>query len=610
MLTIKALTVFTTLACVSAQVTFTGTTVSLNGVDYFIDPHVAGKLPRGKCNVANDSSSDWGLQPAVVIAEKTGLQSISSTLTNWTKTDDVFQKAFAECIFGATPGATLAFDKAVLVHSLEGAKLASGPYFVNSKTGNAHRVFRLYDDYAQSFTQSVIQQEDGSFEQLRGRVGTLDTPTVAVPSRLYYTKTKERPLAGVRVGVKDLYQLKGVKTSNGNRAWYHLYDAANETSAAVQKLMDAGAVVLGLQALSQFANGDTVNADFVDIPMPFNPRGDGYQIAHGSSNGGATSMASYEWLDLALGSDTGGSIRLPALSSGVFGNRPTHGIGSLDNVTPLSPAMDTPGLFARDLKLWDIAQEVLYQGYDRYGGKTPKIIYTLDLPNGTDQMATIVREFVAKTANATGAKVVALNMTKLWEDTRPKAANGTSYVDLLSKTYATLITKDQVRLVGDKFFKDYAAKHDGRKPYLNPSVDIRWKYAAKNVSDADLQQAHFNMTLFGDWFNTHVAKKNNATCSDSLVRYHDQFTTPIRRDTYTPGATVPIGFTLGRYSIFSGAPESAFPVGETLDVSDITGHKEKFPVGMAVLAARGCDGVLVNLAKDLVKAGVIAEPKS
>lgn len=605
----KVLSALAALSTASAQVTFTGTTVTLNGVDYFIDPHVAGKLPCGKCN-STTKGSDFYLQPVTVVAENVELASLSATLTNWTKIDDVFQSSFTECIFGNKAGAAVAFDKAVVVHSTDdGAKLPSGPYFVNRASGHAHKVFRLYDDYAQSFTQSVIQQDDGSFEQLRGKVGTLGTPTVAVPSRLYYTKTKEKPLAGVRVGVKDLYQLKGIKTSNGNRAWYHLYPAANETSASVQKLMDAGAVVLGLQALSQFANGDTVNADFVDIPMPFNPRADGYQMAHGSSNGGATSMASYEWLDLALGSDSGGSIRLPALSTGVFGNRPTHGIGSLENVTPLSPVLDTPGLFARDVQLWDTAQGLLYKGYESYTGKTPKTIYTLDLPNGTDQLSAVVQGFVSKTAKTTGAKVVALNMTKLWASTRPAAANGMDFKDMLSRTYAVLISKDQTRLVRDKFFKDYAAKHDGRKPYLNPSPDIRWKFAA-NVTDAELQQAHANMTLFGNWFNEHVARKDGASCSDSLVMYHDMFTVPKRRDIYTPGATLPLSFNLGRYSIYSGAPESAFPVGETVEVSEITGHKEKYPVGMAVLAAKGCDALLVKLARDLVDAKVLKEPET
>ncbi|MFW2516840.1 amidase family protein, partial [Aliarcobacter butzleri] len=83
---------------------------------------------------------------------------------------------------------------------------------------------------------------------------------------------------------------------------------------------------MGLQKASQFANGEVATADWVDYHAPFNPRGDGYRDASSSSSGAGASIASYEWLDLAIGSDTGGSIRGPATVQGLFGNRPTHGL--------------------------------------------------------------------------------------------------------------------------------------------------------------------------------------------------------------------------------------------------------------------------------------------
>ena len=202
-------------------------------------------------------------------------------------------------------------------------------------------VYRLYEDFAGAFTESLLQTPSGEFTFLSAQIPSSASLTVGVPSRLYYTKTISKPLAGIRLGIKDIFQLAGVKNSDGNRAYYSLYPAAKSTGPAVQNLIDAGAIIVGHQKASQFANGEEATADWVDYHSPFNPRGDGYQDPSSSSSGAGASIASYPWLDLALGSDTGGSIRGPSEVQGIFGNRPSHGLVALDNVMrtylPLSP---------------------------------------------------------------------------------------------------------------------------------------------------------------------------------------------------------------------------------------------------------------------------------
>lgn len=76
----------------------------------------------------------------------------------------------------------------------------------------------------------------------------------------------------LRLGVKDIFDLKGLRTSGGNRAFYDLYPARNTTGPAVQRLIDAGAIVVGKMGTVQFANGDNPTADWVDFHCPFNPR--------------------------------------------------------------------------------------------------------------------------------------------------------------------------------------------------------------------------------------------------------------------------------------------------------------------------------------------------
>lgn len=221
--------------------------------------------------------------------------------------------------------------------------LPSGPYFVSSD-GDLYQPYRLYSDIAGAFTQALIPgARDGFYDPLPATLAGIASPGIAVPSRLYYTKTAEKPLAGIRTGIKDLYDVAGVKTGDGNRAFYALYPPKTKNALVVQRLIDAGAVLVGKVKTSQFANGEQATADWVDYHSPFNPRGDGYQDPSSSSSGSGAASGSYAWLDLTLGSDTGGSIRGPSQVQGLFGNRPTHGIVPLTGVMPLAPQLDTPG---------------------------------------------------------------------------------------------------------------------------------------------------------------------------------------------------------------------------------------------------------------------------
>lgn len=169
--------------------------------------------------------------------------------------------------------------------NLKNGTLPNGPYFT-SASGKLYNAYRLYADIAGAFSESSITSPDGLHTVLPVNVPG-QSLAVAVPSRLHFTKTDAKPLAGVRLGVKDIYDVAGLRTSNGNRAWYGLYPEANETATAVQKLVDAGAVIIGKMKTSQFANGETATADWVDYHAPFNPRGDGYLDPSSSSAGPA-----------------------------------------------------------------------------------------------------------------------------------------------------------------------------------------------------------------------------------------------------------------------------------------------------------------------------------
>ncbi|KAF7538699.1 hypothetical protein G7054_g2743 [Neopestalotiopsis clavispora] len=604
-----------------AQIVSQGITLSLDGIDYFVSPISQGKILTGAIQSANLATA-FGFAPITVVAENVQPDSLGKLFSNWTVADDVWQPGFTGAVVMTNSSGCETLNTSYYsgiqssVFSLSGAlTVPTGPYFLNVFSGEVHQAYRLYEDFAGAFLEPLLQQPDGKFQTLSAHVQSSASLTIGVPSRLYFTRTAEKPLAGVRVGVKDLYDLAGVKSSRGNRAWYALYPPANVTGPAIQNLIDAGAVIVGTQKLSQFANGENPTADWVDYHAPFNPRGDGYQSPSSSSSGAGASIASYEWLDLAVGSDTGGSIRGPAGVSGIFGNRPSHGLVSLDYVMPMAPTLDTSGFLARDPYIWGAAQAAMYgDNFTSFADTAPSYptkIYTLDFPANDTAEGQMINEFASSLASMLQATLTAYDIDEQWATTGPAEVASLNFTELLSTTYAALITKEQIPLVREPFYSDYATVHDGRLPYIDPSPRNRWGWA-DTQPDSILDDAKTNKTLFMDWFNTEVLPPvdDPLMCSSGIL-LHTQSTGSFGdRDTYGDEPGVPLGWSLSRMTIFAEVPDSVFPLGEVASVSDITNHTEYLPVSVDIMVAKGCDGLIPRLAQDLVSAGVLSVPKT
>ena len=103
--------------------------------------------------------------------------------------------------------------------------------------------------------------------------------------------------------MKDNYHIRGTRTSLGNRAYYETSFVQDITAEAVSRLIHAGAQIIGKAHLSSFAMMEHPTQS-VDYQAPFNPRGDGYLITGGSSGGNAAAVATYDWLDVSLVSDS------------------------------------------------------------------------------------------------------------------------------------------------------------------------------------------------------------------------------------------------------------------------------------------------------------------
>jgi Asp-tRNA(Asn)/Glu-tRNA(Gln) amidotransferase A subunit family amidase len=128
-------------------------------------------------------------------------------------------------------------------------------------------------------------------------------PAVAVSSRLRSEPAKDKPLNGLRFAAKDNFNLKGIRTSFGSKAYLNTYGPQSETAETVKQLIGLGATITGKVKMTQFGNWEEP-IQSADYQAPWNPRADGFQSPGGSSSGPAAALAAYEWLDVTLGSDS------------------------------------------------------------------------------------------------------------------------------------------------------------------------------------------------------------------------------------------------------------------------------------------------------------------
>jgi amidase len=173
-------------------------------------------------------------------------------------------------------------------------------------------------------------------------------------------------LAGSTFAVKDIFDVEGTITGRGNPDWLASHDPAPANAPAVQALLDAGAELVGKTITDELAF--SVVGMNPHYGTPTNVAAPG-RVPGGSSSGSAAAVGG-GIVDLALGSDTGGSVRVPASYNGIYGMRPSHGRISLEGVMPLAPSFDTVGWFARDPALLAAAGRVLLQD-DRPGPQQP-----------------------------------------------------------------------------------------------------------------------------------------------------------------------------------------------------------------------------------------------
>ena len=246
---------------------------------------------------------------------------------------------------------------------------------------SAARMIRVGELSPVELTRAVLDR----VESLNDRMAMFITVTAdhamaraEAAERALKDKADLGALHGVPISLKDLFDTKGIRTTAGSRVFADRFPEENST--VTQRLDDAGAVLVGKTNLHEFAFGATsVNPHYGAVRNPWDPD----RIAGGSSGGSAVSVALSAALG-SMGSDTGGSIRIPAGLTGTVGLKPTYGRVSIAGVVPLSWSLDHVGPMTRTVEDAAIMLEAIagHDPRDSYSRKVPVPAYSQELEGG------------------------------------------------------------------------------------------------------------------------------------------------------------------------------------------------------------------------------------
>jgi hypothetical protein len=560
----------------------------------------------------------------------------------------------------------IACNGAPVVEGLD--NLEPGPYIAKilDNVASFSMVYRLYIDRYRTFIFGAYESA-GSFKPFPVNIAKYQDPLIPVPSRIY-SWSDDRPFAGFRVAIKDLYDIAGLQTAGGSRAWAEITPTANETAPAIQRLIDLGAHLVGKQKTAQFASGANP-WDWYDVQYPFNPRGDEWLTCSASSAGAGCSMAAYDWLDHAIGSDTGSSVRRPAAVSGTYGNRPSQGMITLERVQPLGAAQDTAGLFARDpytfayfARHWytpELHQDSSITGLETLtvpsdGVPLPSTVYyTPDyLPPRSPAADALVQEFYNNLTTLLGMTKETVNLTSMiLEAQAPGLTNGslgtnmtapeleiepTALVNISTWNNATslLNTYTQWVEVAEPLISTWGSLYEGRFPPIDPARRPGWVARQReNTTKAEYDAALAVKRAFSEWFNGEFLGQGfesidepDATtseeCGESALWIYDIGTggLPSYREreliegnsfatylNYTPPAVLMPGVN---FCSTAGCADFTVPIGQVPYFSNVTRVEEMVPVTLSLVMRRGCDYSLFDLIEKMADVGMLKAVKT
>ncbi len=370
----------------------------------------------------------------------------------------------------------------------------------------------------------------------------------------------DAPLSGRTFAVKDVIDVAGVATGAGNPDVLAAARPATAHAAAVERLIRAGATCMGKTHTAETAYSlSGVNEHY---GTPVNPA-DAERDPGGSSSGSAVAVA-VGLVDLALGTDTAGSVRVPASYCGVIGMRPTHGRVPTDGVFPLAPRFDTVGWLARQGHVARRVGEALL-GTGRRRGRITQLLVAEDMFEMCDPG---VREAVT---DAVGRVSMALLRT-------PEAVRfwGVGEAEEWADAFRTLQRADAWRANRGWI--------ERMRPTFGPTTAARWAEAASVTHDEEAEAERTAALL---------SERVWELLSGGAVMVVPTTPGPAPRLDLSPAESADVRSRLMTFSVvapLARAPQISLPLVEI----------DGLPVGLGVMAGPGADELLLDLAAFLV----------
>jgi len=219
-------------------------------------------------------------------------------------------------------------------------------------------------------------------------------------------------LKGMTFAVKDVFHIEGHTSSAGNPDWLKTHEPAKATASSLQKLVNNGAALKGTTITDEIMY--SLNGENFHYGTPVNPA-DENRIPGGSSSGSAVCVAA-GLADFAIGTDTGGSVRIPSSYCGIFGIRPTHGLVAIDGVIPLAKSFDTVGWMAKSADTLLKVGKVLIDKAPESAAFT-EFIFAEDAWGLADEKAvSLLKDLLEKKAAVTSSTVLAEKGLEEWKE--------------------------------------------------------------------------------------------------------------------------------------------------------------------------------------------------
>ena len=365
------------------------------------------------------------------------------------------------------------------------------------------------------------------------------------------------PLAGLEFGAKDVFDVADHKSACGSPEWLASHAPAETTASALQSLLDAGANLAGKTHTDELTYSLMGENAHYGTPVNVNAPG---RIPGGSSSGSSAAVAG-NLVDFAIGTDCGGSVRLPASFCGIYGFRPSHGRIALDGCMPLASSFDTFGWFAHDAGTLARVGEVLLE-------EMPEAMRAKRLLIATDAFESAGPEV---TAALTGA--VDMVRTFIGND-QPVVIAG----DGLEACFATFRT-----LQGAEIWANHKEWIERTQPNFGPGIRERFAWAS-TVSESDVTEAQKRRELFSERVYNLLSDGSVLCLPTSPGIAPKCGASGVELDDFR-GRAMALLCAAG----LAGLPQISLPLARL----------NNCPLGLSLVARRGADMELLTLAEDL-----------